>query len=440
MNRILLTWLPLAASWALMAVELPALTIVVNRLADPEINIAAYWAIVFQLALLIEAPIIMLLAASTALCKDMASYKLVRRFMMVAGGSLTALHVLVAFTPLYYVVAVDILGADPKIIEPARIGLMIMTPWTWAIAYRRFNQGVLIRFGYSHTVTIGTVIRLTADVLVLTVGYLVGSIPGIVVATSAVAAGVTSEAVYSGIAVRPVVRNDLPRAETVIPVLTWKAFFNFYIPLALTSLIFLLANPIGSAAINRMPRDIASQAAFAVLGAFIFILRSIGMAFNEVVIALIDRVNSYFNLRKFTSILAASTTFILLLLAASPLSTFYFERIMAQPAELSALAKSAVWLALPLPALTVFQSWFQGVIVHGKKTRGVTESVVVYLVTSAFVLLASVLWGGVEGIYIAVLAMSIGMTAQVAWLWFRSRPVLREVKMRDTTVQSPAAA
>jgi len=48
------------------------------------------------LALIIEAPIIMLLAASTALSKDLPSYRLIRRFMMWAGGLLTGLHILVA--------------------------------------------------------------------------------------------------------------------------------------------------------------------------------------------------------------------------------------------------------------------------------------------------------------------------------------------------------
>ena len=74
--------------------------------------------------------------------------------------------------------------------EPARIGLMIMTPWTWSIAYRRYHQGVLIRFGHSKAVGAGTAVRLTADALVLGIGYLIGTAPGVVVATAAVASGV----------------------------------------------------------------------------------------------------------------------------------------------------------------------------------------------------------------------------------------------------------
>ncbi|MGD8396518.1 MAG: hypothetical protein PVF43_13705, partial [Candidatus Eiseniibacteriota bacterium] len=68
-RHVAATWWPLAASWLLMGVELPLVSAVLARFPDPEIHLAAYGGIVFPLALLIEAPIIMLLAASTALSK-----------------------------------------------------------------------------------------------------------------------------------------------------------------------------------------------------------------------------------------------------------------------------------------------------------------------------------------------------------------------------------
>jgi len=192
-----------------MAVEIPALSAVIARLPDPRINLAAYGGIIFPLALIIEAPVIMLLAASVALSKDWASYQKIRRFMLAAGAILTGVHLLIAFTPLYDVLVGQIMGVPPEIIEPGRVGLRIMTPWTWAIAYRRFNQGVLIRFGHSNTIALGTLVRLSVDALVLSVGYSIGSLPGVVVGATAQALGVTAEAIYTGIRVQPVLRNEL---------------------------------------------------------------------------------------------------------------------------------------------------------------------------------------------------------------------------------------
>ena len=203
-RRIFNTWWPLAASWLLMGIELPAISAVIARLANPEISLAAYGGIIFPLALIIESPIIMLLAASTALSKDWDSFVKIRRFMMGAGAGLTILHILVAFTPAYYWVVGRLLGVPQEIIEPARVGLMIMTPWTWSIAYRRFHQGMLIRFGHSRSVSTGTMVRLSADVLVLAIGYTLQDVSGIIVATSAVATGVVCEAVYVGLVSLPV--------------------------------------------------------------------------------------------------------------------------------------------------------------------------------------------------------------------------------------------
>ncbi|MEW5869435.1 MAG: hypothetical protein AB1894_09175 [Chloroflexota bacterium] len=423
LRRIFATWWPLAASWLLMSLEMPALSIVVARLSDPEIHLAAYGGVVFPLALIIEAPIIMLLAASTALSKDWASYSLVRRYMNAAGASLTLLHLLVAFTPLYDLVVRGLLGAPAEIVEPARTGLQIMLPWTWTIAYRRFNQGVLIRTGRSRAVGLGTFVRLVANVSVLIIGYL-ARLPGIVVASSAVATGVTTEAIYVSLVIRPVLNSEIKPAPPVQPALTWSAFWAFYIPLVMTSLLSLIANPIGSAAISRMPEALASLAVWPVLTGLIFMLRSLGIAYNEVVVALLDRPGSAPGLWRFSLYMSAATTLALLLIAATPLSHFWFGDVSALPPHLVELAQAGIWLALPLPALSVLQSWYQGAILYGRRTNGITESVVIYLLTSAVILVGGVVWGGLSGLLVGLLAITASVATQTSWLWWRARPVL----------------
>jgi hypothetical protein len=421
MRRIAQTWWPLAASWLLMALELPALSAVVARLANPAINLAAYGGLVFPVSLIIESPIIMLLSASTALSKDWDSYLKLRRFMMHAGALLTALHVLVAFTPLYYVVAVGLIGAPTEIIEPARIGLMIMTPWTWSIAYRRFNQGVLIRFGHSRAVGLGTLVRLSADGLVLMIGYLIGDIPGIVVATSAVATGVVSEAVYAGLRVQPVLRDRLKQAAPVEQPLTFHTFLDFYAPLAMTSVLNLLVQPIGSAALSRMPDALESLAVWPVVSGLIFMLRSLGYAYNEVVVAMLDEPHTVSNLRRFAALLTASTTVLLLIITATPLAEIWFRRASALTPPLATLAQRGLWVALPIPGLTVLQNWYQGTLVYSRRTRDIAGAMATFLLTNSAILWAGVTWGQVAGLYIGLVAFGASTLMQTAWLWQRSR-------------------
>ncbi len=365
-----------------MGTELPAVSAVIARLPNPEINLAAYGGIVFSLALIIEAPIIQLLAASTALTTNYNAYRKLYNFMMSLGLALTLLHILIAFTPLYDLVVRGLIGAPEEIIEPARIGLQIMTPWTWFIAYRRLNQGILIRFEHSRVVGSGTAVRLITNVMVLLVGYVLGTFPGIVVGTSAVIAGVIAEAIYIGIKVQPVIRDNLSPDEPQQGNLTLKEILDFYIPLALTSLLFLLVQPLGSAALSRMPNPIQSLAVWPVISGLAFMVRSLGIAYNEVVVALLDRPGSAHNLRRFADYLAVGSTILVLLVAVTPLSSFWFIRFSGLSPELANMANIAIWLALFWPAINVYQSWFMGAIVHSHKTRGIPEAVIVFLVTS----------------------------------------------------------
>jgi hypothetical protein len=431
MRRIVRTWWPLAASWFFMAMELPIMSAVVARLPNPNINLAAWGGVVFPMALLIESPIIMMLAASTTLSKDWESFQRLRRFMLWLSGALTALHVLVAYTPLYDVVVVGLIGAPEDIIEPARIGLRIMVPWTWAIAFRRFNQGVLIRFGHSEAVGIGTVIRLSADGVVLMTGLILGNVKGIIVASFGITVGVMAEAIYSWWRVRPVLRDQLRTAPKLDESLTTRLLLNFYIPLAMTSLLTLLVNPIGSAAMSRMPLALESLAVLPVVSGTIFMFRSLGVAFNEVVVALLDEPRAIISLRSYAKYILGGTTALLVLVAGSPLSRVWFERVSALGPQLAEMARLALWLALPLPGLSVLQSWFQGVVLHSRRTRGITEAVGISLLTSTIIMVIGVAWGRVTGLYVGWFAFSMGAVAQTIWLWMRSRPAMMVLEDRE---------
>lgn len=358
--------------------------------------------------------------------------------MLIAASALTALHVLIAFTPLYYLVAEKILGAPEVIIEPGRIGLMLMTPWTASIAYRRFNQGVLIRHNHSKKVGIGTVVRLSADLIVLLVGYSIGTIEGIIVATCAVSAGVISEAIYSGIAVQPVIRNQVQTARYIQPVLTMKAFLNFYFPLVLTSLLTLLVQPIGSAALSRMPSALTSLAVWPVLSGLTFMFRSTGVAYNEVVVALLDEPLSTQRLRRFTAYLTGAITLLILLVALTPLSLLWFEIVSGLEPDLADMAVIGLALGIPTAGFAVLQSWFQGLLLHGGRTRAITEAVLLYLVTCSAFLWLGVLRSEYAGLFWAMASFTTAMLLQTLWLWFRSRAEERFVQERDNMFSIPA--
>ena len=258
--------------------------------------------------------------------------------------------------------------------------------------------------------------------MVLAIGYAINTLPGAMVGGAAQALAVMSEAAYAGWRVRPVLRDHLSQPSDQPP-LTWRAFANFYIPLALTSLITLLWQPVGSAALSRMPSALNSLAVWPVLSGLTFLLRSFGFAINEVVVALLSREGAYKQLKSFSRWLAFSTTTLHLLIVATPLAGLYFSRVSALPPDLAELARIGFWLALPMPALSVYQNWFQGTILFGRLTRSIPEAVAVFFVTVLIVLGIGVALGRFTGLYVAMTGFVLANFTQMVWLWYRSREV-----------------
>lgn len=421
-------WWPLAASWLLMSVELPAISAVIARLSDPEITLAAFGSVVFPIAVAVEAPVIMLLTASTALCRDMHSYLKVRSYMMAMGAVLTGLHAFIAFTPFFDILVGGLMGIPADILDPARTGLQIMLLWTWAIAYRRFNQGILIRFGRSRIVSAGTLIRLFTVVAVLAAGRAAGFLPGIVVAAVAISAGVLTEAAFIGFRVRPLLDNYEAGGEDQgepgnrwVQAITVASFTAFYLPLAMTSILRLAFQPVISSAVSRSPLALESLAVWPVLYGLFFILRCSGYAFQEVAVSLLDREGAPRVLARFAAIISLASTAVFLIIAVTPLSRVWFLHFSGLSEDLSRLGEIGIWFGCVLPGLSVYQSWFQARLVHIRKTRPVTESVVMYLLSCSLVLVIAVLSGKVTGLFAAVFSLSVGISVQTGWLMLRCR-------------------
>lgn len=414
-----------------MSLEQPLVGALVARLDNPTVQLAALGSVAFPLAWLLQSPITMLLAASTALSKNRQSYRLIYRFMLVSSLVLTALQALLAFTPLFDVVIVALFQPPPEVIAPARLGLQILLPCLVCIAYRRFHQGLLIRSRRTLSISVGTALRFVTILLTCGVGVLLG-LPGVVVGCLGVTVGVFVEAVFIGWRVRPIVRANLLNTGER---LTWGKFASFYTPLAMTSLLLLMAQPLGSAALSRMPLALASLAAWPLLSGFIFMFRGMGAAYNEVVIAALETPGAWRNLRRFAVLLSVAMTLPLLLVALTPLAQGYFGTVLGLEPPLAALARSGLLFGVVWPTLTVFQSYYQGLLTHSGRTRTITHSVLVSLAVTMLLLGGGTLLGTIPGLFVVTAAFVIGSAVQVAWLAWAAQPVVRELKgLEDTSL------
>ena len=115
-KKIFVFWYPLAATWLMMAVENPFLAAIIARLGDAKFNLAAF-GVAYSFALIIEAPIIMLMAASTVLVKDADSLDKLRRFAFTLNGSITVLMVILVIPPLFFPLTQDLIGLPERVAQ-----------------------------------------------------------------------------------------------------------------------------------------------------------------------------------------------------------------------------------------------------------------------------------------------------------------------------------
>lgn len=427
-KRVLTTWLPLVGSWLLMSIELPIITAIIARLPDSEINLAAYGSVAYTMAVAIAAPVIMLLAASTALSRDWISYKKLRKFTVILGGGLAMLHLIVAVTPIYDFVVNVLLQVPEEVVEPGRMGFICLVPWSFCIGYRRFQQGAMIRFGHSGMVWMTTITRLVTVAVVLTVGMILKTIPGTLLAGLAQGLGVCAEATYAGLRIRRV-KHEIQAAPPIEKALTLKWFIRFYLPLALTSSLMLLWQPLISAAISRMPNALESLAIWSVITGLFLAFRSAGLAYNEAVVTLIEEPDAFKTLRRFTHIASLVVTVIIVLFVVTPLSDIWFSNIANLEPDKVVIAIVSLGLGIPLAFLSMYISFFQGIIVNQEKTSAVAEAVAFFLIGLSVVLVFGILSGAYMGIYVASAGYSIAHLAQTLWLMLRSRSKRKQLSI-----------
>ena len=409
----------------MMAVEGPFLAAVIARLADPTFNLAAY-GVAFAFALLAEAPVIMIMSASTALVEDATSLRRLRRFTYALNAAMTVVLALFLMPPVYGLVMTDLIALPPEVARLTHVALLILLPWPAAIGYRRFYQGLLIRGGRTRLVAAGTVIRLVAMAATGLTLYHVGSLPGVYVGAAALSAGVVMEAVGSRLMVRRVVAGLQATADLGVQPLSYRRIIRFYYPLALTSLIGLALQPLLTFFMGRAPSPVESLAVFPVVNVLSFIFRALALSYQEVTIALIGRHGEHTGaVSRFALSLGVGTTLGLAAIAATPLADVWFGTVSGLSPELTRVAILPALILIPLPALSVLQSLQRGILVNARQTPPITwaTALEIGVVAAGFPLLSALFgWAGVVS---AVTAFVVGRLAAVAYL---VGPVRRAVR------------
>lgn len=430
-GRIFKFWAPLAGTWLMMAIEAPFLGAVIARLPGPIENLAA-WGISVAFALIIEAPVIMLLSAATAMVSDKTSYLALRRFTYILNAVLTGVMVLVLVPPVFRFLTGTLLNLPADVVELIYGAMTLLLPWPAAIGYRRFLQGTLVRHDMTRRVAYGTVVRMISMALAAGVGVRVLGLSGAEVGALALSTGVVAEAFASRLMAAGIVAELLAgrRRTEQAQDLTLAGIAAFYFPLATMSILAMAIHPMLTFFVGRSRLALESLAILPVVHGLVFTFRALGLSYQEVTIALMgDRAANYERIRNFAAVLGLFVSAALSLIVFTPLADAWFQTVAGLPPELAELALAPARIAAILPALSVLMSFQRALLVSSRLTRPLTGATALEITAVATILSVAIFRFDLMGAVAATLAVVLGRIAANVYL---TRPCIEAVRsMRD---------
>ncbi|MBZ0184345.1 MAG: hypothetical protein K8F60_17935 [Melioribacteraceae bacterium] len=417
-KKIFYFWMPLAATWLMMSVEGPFLASIIARLAEPKYNLAAY-GIAFSFALVIESPIIMLLSAATELVNDFQSFMKLRNFTYVMNTILTAVYILFIIPPIFYFIAERIIGLPDEVAHLTHIASIILIPWPGAIGYRRFYQGILIKYNYTKRVSYGTVVRLVSMAVTAVILFSFFNLPGVVVGAVSLSVAVVSESIASRFMTVNLIKQIRESESSGEDNLSYSSIIKFYYPLALTSVMALGVHPIVTFFLGQSRMSLESLAVMPVVNSLVFIFRSVGLSYQEVGIALIGKkADGYKKLRNFAFFGGISAASTLLLIGLTPLSDFWLFDVSGLTKELADFASLPVIIMGIMPALTFLISFQRAVLVHERRTTQITYATIIEVSGIVISLFAMIYLFDSVGAVAATASYILGRIAANTFLMF----------------------
>jgi progressive ankylosis protein len=417
-RTVLLTFVPLAAMWMMMAFEQPLTNAVISRLPDATRNLAAF-GVAFGLCIFVQGPAVQLLVAGTALSGSRASYRRLLTFVNRLVAGLTVLQVVVGATPLFPLLAGSLMGVPGDLVPPARIAFLLMSPWHASVGYRRLWQGVLIRHGKPGLVAVTTLLRLVVVIVTSGLALAFTSLPGASVAAVAVASGMIASAIITRVLASDVLRNMPAVVEGEQP-LGRYGLARFYTPLVLTSLITVLYRPLVTAALSRAPMPLESLAAWPVVSSWLFFLQGPALAVQETTVALYG-VPAGRVLPRFAVTLGLALLAVTGLLSLPGPSLFCFHVLFGLPYELARISVVPFAIMGPTVALSTAIAFARGVLVQGRATRAIPIAVALNVTVLGLGLFAAPHLVPAAGVVGAALAALLSVVAEALFLTVRGR-------------------
>jgi hypothetical protein len=311
-------------------------------------------------------------------------------------------------------VGVSLLGVPPAMLATVSQVLLIACGWPFAIAWRRYFQGLLIYHGQPRAVATASIFRLLTLAVILVSGFFL-QVSGGVLAGIALISGVIVEAIavtifarQTGATIPPeaVTQPNLPRNLAQV----WK----FYLPLANTMMVVWGGRTILISILARAEDATIAIAAWSAAWGLVLVIANSTRMVQQIVIRYRHQIRER-QLLTFAVSVGAACCVLLLFMSLTPIGDRIVQSFIGNDLTLANSIKPVILICTIVPLLVALQNAIQGFLVSESRTGHVNLST--WLGTATLLIVASLaINNGFKGATAAAIAMITAMIVEVICL------------------------
>lgn len=189
--------------------------------------------------------------------------------------------------------------------------------------------------------------------------------------------------------------------------------------------------PFLAAVIARLAAPKENLAAFAVATALAWMVESPIIMMLSASNALVKDGVAYRKLRRFSNVLNATVTAVMIVLVTPPVFSFVARGVMGLEGDVARLAGHAMIFLVLWPGAIGFRRFYQGILISDGRPQAVTWGTLVRLSTMAATGLVFALVFHMPGASVGAGALGTGVVAEGAASWFMARRTVRFLKRQS---------
>ena len=210
------------------------------------------------------------------------------------------------------------------------------------------------------------------------------------------------------------------------PGISYLQIFKLWLPLAIMWVIMGIEQPIINAVIARLPAAKENLAAFGVTFAIALIIEGPIIQLLSAGTALSDNISNYRKLLNFMHIMGIGLSAIHLIISVTPLFGGLLSKVMGIPDGIIERSRLSFLFLIPWSAAIGYRRLWQGVLIRYKKTKAITITMVIRLITIVLVMGIGLATNFLEGADLAGLALSLGVLSGAVMSYIFVRPIVRD--------------